>query len=185
MSFEYLDLAAMDNSTGFHVIMGFRSKSSSLLQKSITGIIWPTCELCPLYSTSTGFLCVLSLILAFPTTPCICFVSHQSTHTNKTQQQQQKANSCSHKVSFCHLIFPSISLPFHSCSPFALVPLLMSWLHKASQTGKVEAPHFHIPYSTQYSYLYDYSTLHMLSYLSPEWWWLQNKMYHPDSIIRW
>lgn len=72
MSFEYLDLAAMDNSTGFHIIMGFRSNSVSLLQKSFTGLIWPTCELCPQYSTSSGFLSVLSLIPAF--------LSHNSLH---------------------------------------------------------------------------------------------------------
>lgn len=62
----------MDKSTGFHIIMGFRSKSISLLQKSFTGLIWPTSELCPLYSTSTDFLSVLSLILAF--------LSHNSLH---------------------------------------------------------------------------------------------------------
>lgn len=65
MSFEYLDLAAMDSSTGFHIITEFKSKSVSLLQKSCMGLIWPTCELCPLYSTIIVFLSVLSLILAF------------------------------------------------------------------------------------------------------------------------
>lgn len=60
--------------------------------------------------------------------PYTCFVIHQSTHTNRTQRQQQKANSYSHRISLLHLIFSSISLPFCYCFLFALGSLLMPWL---------------------------------------------------------
>lgn len=88
------------------------------------------------YSTSAGFLSVLSPILtsniAKPlfgrSLPYTCFVTHQSTHTNQTQRQQQNANSYSHRTSFLRLIFPSISLPLCYCFLFALGSLLMPWL---------------------------------------------------------
>lgn len=118
MSFEYLDLAAMDNSTGFHIIMGFRSKSISLLQKSFTGIIWPTCELCPLYSTSTGFLCVLSLILAF--------LSHNSLHLLcESPIHPHKQNSAAATKS--KLLLPqSLFLPPYFPLDFSPLPLLFT-----------------------------------------------------------
>lgn len=107
---------------------GIQIKPDLLVLKTLTvASLWTV----P-YSTSAGLLSVLSPILtsniAKPlfgrSLPCTCFV----THTNRTQRQQQNANSYSHRTSFLRLIFPSISLPFCYCFLFALGSLLMPWL---------------------------------------------------------
>lgn len=127
-----------------------------------------------------------------PSTPYTCFVIYQSTHTNRTQQQQQKANSYSHKISFLHLILPPISLPSYNCLLFALIPLLMPWLQKAIQSGKHEVLHFHSIFHLLLNVVTSTSTPDCIHY--PIYPWsdgryyvrdtLQNKRYHP-ALITW
>lgn len=168
MSFEYLDLAAMDHSTGFHVIMGFRSKSISFLQKSFTGSIWPTCELCPLYSTSTGFFSCpfthscLSL-LQLPASAL--WFTNLPTRT-KLSSSNKKQTPTPTKSFFVTLFSPWF------LSPSTVVHDLLwylCWCPDCKRLLRHLTSTFHF---IQYNYLYTYTRWHKLCYLSLEWWWI-------------
>lgn len=91
-----------------------------------------------------------------------------------------------------HLIFPLISLPFYYCLLFALVPLLVSWLHKAIQTVKHETLQFHSTFTFLLRVVTSALTPDCIHY--PIYSWsddgyfvrdaLQNKRYHP-AVITW
>lgn len=182
----------MDNSTGFHIVMGFRSKSISLLQKSFTGLIWPTCELCPLYSTSAGFLSVLSLVLAF--------LSHNSLHLLcDSPIYPHKQNSAAATKS--KLLLPQrLFLPPYFLLDFSPLPLLFTICFGTPAdvlTAKMllrqrKLGHLICTFHTLPNIITSTPTPDAISYPICPWNDggysvrddLQNKIYHPGLIVR-